>query len=377
MNFIKQHSTLFKRLILACILILLALVLLEGLLRVYGPAISLKMDSYKMVDPQNSKNWILRSGYEGTLSELMEKEQQEGKELGVALISQAAQKYSLSSDSVLFQVNGFGFKGPDIEKGKKSGTIRIMTMGDSCTFGFFYDWCSYPRTLERYLQNQGKRVEVVNAGVEGYTSQNVLYRLDYFTSFQPDIAIIYLGWNNLYSDCLGTKRLYTFRAFYKLYNSLFPPKIKEGRLCFIDHYYNSSTGEALRYNRDYEPSFLPQVRQIVSQLSENGVKPVLVTLPGLFSIDNPPSEEVLQMGHLPSNIKNAYVLAVMAHKYNNALRLLATEENIPLIDLEEWAETELVPPESWFFDSVHLESEGQMAIGNYIGERLILLGLVK
>ena len=384
MNFIKQHSKLFKVLLLACVLILLALVLLEGVLRVYGPAISARMiqaslDSYEMIDPQNSKNWVLRSGYEVTLTELTEEKQQEGKELAVAVISQLAQKYSLSPDDVLFQVNEFGFKGPDIGKTKEPDTIRIMTIGDSTTFGNHYDWSSYPRTLERYLQNRGNQVEVLNAGVEGYNSQNVLYRLDYFMSFQPDIAIIYLGWNNLYSDCLGIKRLYTFRGFYYLYNSFFPPNqlIKDGKLYFTDHYYDSSTREAHRYDSNYQPTFLPQVRQIVSQLSENGVKPVLVTLPGLFSIDNPPSEEALQTGHLPSNIKNAYVLAVMADKYNNALRLLASEEKIPLIDLEEWAEIELVPPESWFFDSVHLWSEGQMSIGDHIGERLISLGLVK
>lgn len=388
MNFIKQHSTLFKRLILVCVLILVALVLLEGLLRVCAPIISARisvrtleasLDSYEMIDPKNSRNWILRPGYQVTLSELAEEKQQEGKELGAAIISRFGQKYNLSRDDVLFQINEFGFKGPDIDKAKEPGSIRIMTIGDSCTFGLFYDWSSYARTLERYLQNQGNQVEVVNAGVEGYSTQNVLYRLDYFISFQPDIAIIYLGWNDLYADCLGIKRLYIFRGFYYLYNSFFPPNqlIKDGKLCFADHYYNSSTAEARRYNSDYEPSFLPQVQQILSQLSENGVKPVLVTLPGLFSIDNAPSKEALQMGHLPSNIKNAYVLALMTRKYNNSLKQLAAEENIPLIDLEEWAENALVPPESWFFDSVHLSPEGQIAIGDYIGECLISLGLVK
>jgi lysophospholipase L1-like esterase len=122
---------------------------------------------------------------------------------------------------------------------------------------------------------------------------------------------------------------------------------------------------------------LPRVRQTVERLSERGIKPVLVTLPAAFSINNPPSEEVVQTCHLPVDIKNAYILAVMVDKYNNALRLLATEKGIPLIDLEEWSETTLVPPQAWYFDSLHLWSDGQIAIGEYIGQCLISRGSLK
>ena len=133
--------------------------------------------------------------------------------------------------------------------------------------------------------------------------------------------------------------------------------------------------EAQRYARSYSPSFFSEIEKIVTELSEEGIEPVPVTLPGLFSVDRQPTEKALRMGHLPGT-NNAYVLAFMKDKYNDAIRLLTIRENIPLIDLEEWGNKVLTPPEQWFADSVHLLPEGQVAIGNYIGERLIKLGLV-
>lgn len=340
------------------------------------------LDSYEMVDPQNNGTWVLRPGYKVTVSDLIEEKRQQGKELGAALIEETAQKYGYRSDDILFQINKFGFKGPDMQKVKAPGTLRIMTIGDSCTFGFSYDRYSYPRMLEQYLWSQGASIEVINAGVEGYSTTHVLYHLDYFMGFQPDIATIYVGWNDLYGDTFSERPsvLYIVRAIHRVYSYFFPSspdwQVEGGRLSFSDHYYDSSTEEALRYASSYEPSFLPQVREILKRLSERGIKPVLVTLPGLFSIERQPTEEALRIGHLPGDVKNAYVLAAMTHKYNNAIRLIATEEKVPLIDLEEWGNRTLLPPEQWFVDSVHLTVEGQSAIGNYIAERLVELEVV-
>jgi lysophospholipase L1-like esterase len=197
--------------------------------------------------------------------------------------------------------------------------------------------------------------------------------------FKPDIAIIFIGWNNLYADCPGASKLRILRASDYLYNTVFKREqvVKDGKLYFADHYWDSSAAEARRYGSRYQPSFLPQVRQLIDNISNNGVRPIIVTLPGLFSVDNPPSIEALQMGHLPSCTKNAYALAAMSRKYNDELRALATEKHIPLIDLEKWGQTTLVPPESWFFDSMHLWSEGQTTEGEYIAKELLSLGLIR
>ena len=381
----NQRKKLLTGLALVCVSLILSLAVLEGLLIVFGSTISVRifktgLDSYEMFDPENSNNWILRPGYDITLSGLLGEKQRDGKTLAVGVISQLAQDYNLGPDDGLFQVNEFGFKGPDMDKAKEPDTIRIMNIGDSCTFGLVYDWCSYSRTLERYLQNEGYRVEVLNAGVEGYSTQNVLYRLDYFMSFKPDIAIVYIGWNDIYKERFGLRRLQTARALEYMSNTLFSQNqwvVKDGKLYFTDHYWDTSTPEARCYSADYEPSFLPQVQQIVDRLLENGITPVIVTLPGIFSVDTPPSQQALQIGHLPSNTRNAYVLAVMSRKYNDDLRELAKKKDVSLIDLERWGQSVFLPPESWFFDSVHLWSEGQVAIGDYIGQSLVSLGLVK
>jgi lysophospholipase L1-like esterase len=381
-----RHTPLSKKLLFVFVACVLSILVLEGCLRAYVAITDhfrqvdeATLNSYEMVHPQNNKLRILRPGYKITVSDLVEEKRREGKELGAALIEEGAREYGYGPDDIIFQINKFGFKGPDIEKPKDPNTVRIMAIGDSATYGFYYDRYSYPRALEQYLRSQTISAEVINAGVGGYTTKDVLYRLDYLSSFQPDLAIIYIGWNNIYSDTF-LPWSYIILALNKVYRIFTPEKsdiqIEGGRLNISDHYYRKQTGEAIRYSSSYKPTFFTDVEKIIERLSEKGIQPVLVTLPGLFSTDMEPTEEALRIGHLPGNIKNAFVLAVMANRYNSAIRLLAAEENIPLIDLEEWGRKVLVPPEQWFSDSVHLLPEGQVALGNYIGQRLLELNLV-
>jgi lysophospholipase L1-like esterase len=60
----------------------------------------------------------------------------------------------------------------------------------------------------------------------------------------------------------------------------------------------------------------------------------------------------------------------MAERYNEALRALARERGLLLVDLERWASETLVPPEEHFIDSVHLDELGQEQIGLHLAERL-------
>ena len=60
----------------------------------------------------------------------------------------------------------------------------------------------------------------------------------------------------------------------------------------------------------------------------------------------------------------------MAERYNDALRNLAAKHDLDLVDLDRWARRELVPPERFFFDSVHLWEEGQARVGAYLAATL-------
>jgi lysophospholipase L1-like esterase len=76
------------------------------------------------------------------------------------------------------------------------------------------------------------------------------------------------------------------------------------------------------------------------------------------------------MGHLPTFTDNPYVLANMSERYNVALRKLAKQYTLQVIDLEKWSKTALRPRDKYFFDAVHLHKKGQEMIGVYMAIEL-------
>ena len=213
-----------------------------------------------------------------------------------------------------------GFKGPDIDK--THSRVRILTIGDSCTFGTMFDDYSYPRALERELGRLGKSVEVVNAGVEGYGPANVLGRIEEFKALRPEITTIYIGWNALYAEpeSYGAEYyLKSVRLFRKAYG-----KVREkifGRTEMALEAYSKPK----HIQRDapevsaldgFTPPFMTDLETIVKEMRVAGSEVVLLTLPGLFVMDEEPSPQALKVGHLPTFTDNPYVLAKISEEYN-------------------------------------------------------------
>jgi lysophospholipase L1-like esterase len=104
-----------------------------------------------------------------------------------------------------FVINALGFRGPETSVRKPSGSLRIVCLGDSRTFGLWGDLGGmrydndYPAVLGQSLRGQtgGERVEVVNAGVLGYTSAHGLAQLQtQVLQLQPDIVTVAFGFND-------------------------------------------------------------------------------------------------------------------------------------------------------------------------------------
>ena len=75
---------------------------------------------------------------------------------------------------------------------KPEGMLRILVLGDSVTFGTGVSRSeTFPKRLERNLRRRGKQVEVINAGVNGYTAYNeVHYYLSEMRRYEPDIVVL-------------------------------------------------------------------------------------------------------------------------------------------------------------------------------------------
>lgn len=97
-------------------------------------------------------------------------------------------------------INSLGFRDDEFSRRKPAGVFRAITMGDSCTFGDgVANWETYANVLEELLaaRNAAQPVEVINAGVPGYTSyQARTYLENELLDFDPNLVIVYVGFND-------------------------------------------------------------------------------------------------------------------------------------------------------------------------------------
>lgn len=95
-------------------------------------------------------------------------------------------------------IDALGLRGPEVAVEKAPGEKRVLCLGDSCTFGGAHP---YPEFLQAILDRRYDpgRVEVLNAGVIGYTSLHGLrwFRRD-LEPLRPDVVVVYFGWNDMW-----------------------------------------------------------------------------------------------------------------------------------------------------------------------------------
>jgi lysophospholipase L1-like esterase len=117
-------------------------------------------------------------------------------------------------DFTLVSTSAQGLRYPRSLGRKPAGTLRVVCLGDSVTFGFrvpvvldasrpdSYDReaLPYPMLLERWLQaaNPGRAIEVVPLAVPGYTSHQGLAWLQRDVEWlRPDVVTLCFGWNDV------------------------------------------------------------------------------------------------------------------------------------------------------------------------------------
>jgi lysophospholipase L1-like esterase len=331
-----------------------------------------------IADPNNPQNWLLKPGYSATRRQYYETYQKLGYAFSMEEVEQRAKKLGIPENEVVFRINRQGFKGPDIDA--SHSRPRILALGDSVTHGSIYDKYSYPRVLERQLRDAGLNVEVINGGVPGYSAANLLFRIDEFKALKPEITTIFVGWNSLYADQdirRGLSRhLYSLRlvegAGYKIYG-FFAGYQRLGlshhnRTRILDRH-----AVAVKELDQYISASFQDIEKLVTEMRSAGSRVVLVTLPGLFVMDETPTERARTIGHLPPFTENPYVLAKMTERYNAGLRELAGREGLAVVDLDEWSKVGLQPRDRYFGDSVHLFEEGEVLIGRKMAADLLPL----
>lgn len=113
--------------------------------------------------------------------------------------------------------NSHGLRGLDFSAQKPPATVRILCLGGSTTYsdGATTDGHTYPAHLERFLREHYTRapfsIEVINAGLPGYTSlESLILFQTRLLDFSPDVAILH----NCLNDAWMAVNFRTFASDY-------------------------------------------------------------------------------------------------------------------------------------------------------------------
>ena len=124
-----------------------------------------------------------------------------GADFGVRINRPNSRYRHKSADvCITFRINGQGMRaGRDYVYEKPAGVQRIVSLGDSFTIGYEVDLeqC-FSSVLERELRAVGHEVELLNAGVSGYSTAESLFYLEReLFKYDPDIVLISFYGNDL------------------------------------------------------------------------------------------------------------------------------------------------------------------------------------
>jgi hypothetical protein len=108
-----------------------------------------------------------------------------------------------------WETNRLRFRSFHLDSPKPAGTLRVVTLGDSFTWGDKIAKTEdvWPYVLERELRSAGARAEVVNLAIGGYTTVNEAESLRrYGWMFEPDLVVLQFYLNDTLPSGPGFER---------------------------------------------------------------------------------------------------------------------------------------------------------------------------
>lgn len=107
--------------------------------------------------------------------------------------------------------NAHGNRGPQIEYSRQENKYRILILGDSFTEGAQVDEADL---FSAHLQRNMTNVEIINAGVGGYsTVQEYLYLVSEGIKYNPDLVLLMVFENDFRENCLPYYPVFGPRPF--------------------------------------------------------------------------------------------------------------------------------------------------------------------
>jgi lysophospholipase L1-like esterase len=288
--------------------------------------------------------------------------------------------------------NALGFRGEAPPK-EWQDYLTIITIGGSTTECFYLsDGRTWPDLLGHNLSREFDRVWVNNAGLDGATTYRHLILLqDYVVKLRPKVALFLVGINDVGAGNLAAAeknrgdsvrsrwRALLYRSeVYALGQNLYRYAIaqsrglhhtevdlrKAGTLASLP---DGAGDRMLRdYARDSLPFFADRLAKLIQVCRESGIEPVVITQPTLYGPGIDPVTGVdLAAIKLGDNLNGGLMFRAV-NLYNDATRQVAAKHGVLLIDLAR----ELPRNSAYYYDYLHYTESGAQEVAGIISSQL-------
>jgi hypothetical protein len=343
-----------KRILLLCFGLAVALLIVEGVLRLHNPfGVRVRGDNINL--PRNQRYEIPNDRIEDL------------------------------PDRIVHTKNSLGFRGPEPPENFDEH-LTVVAVGGSTTECFYLpDGTGWPAVLGDRLSQYFRDPWVNNAGMDGHSTYGHLHLMEqYLVDLQPDVVLFLIGHNDV-----GLQAPKKFDRQIKNTLWITPEHPKEMirsvvqksevlslLLTIYRHYQYQSHGmgheevelkklprkepgddsieEVLaRHEKQYLPGYRRRVKKLVELSRSNNIYPILITQPVLYGEGTDPSTGV-DLARIQVAGKSARLRWSVLQSYNEVTREVARSQGAGFVDLAQ-----SMPRDSrYYYDLVHYTIQG-------------------
>jgi len=255
--------------------------------------------------------------------------------------------------------NAQRFKGPLVQVPKPPDVVRVMCYGDSLTDG--PPKGGWPTELHKLLKQQppapGRRYEVINAGVVGYSSHQGLLRfLQEVDQYDPDLLLVSFGWNDAAEAIGQPDKSYRIPPWPLVWSQR--ALVRYRAYLVLMYYANGwrakpAAPAGLAHPRVSLDDYLANLDRFRTESQSRGIPIVFLTRPHRM----PPYE-----------LSKHPTWRRAVPRYNAVLVDWAELRNVPVIDVQRVFEQ--LPP-ALFSDECHFTPQGYQRMGEIVRDEII------
>jgi lysophospholipase L1-like esterase len=275
--------------------------------------------------------------------------------------------------------------------------LTFLTIGGSTTeCSFQGDNRAWPDLVAGHLNRSLRNVWLNNAGIAGHsTFGHIILLENYVIKLRPKVAVFLVGCNDVeilaptpqYDDMIRHRKMlfssvgaiasslaqyseavaciYTVGRYVKIGSKAWRALDPEFRLLPPRYLSLSDTdiGRVKQAHRDiYLPGYRARLLKIAGLCRGSGIEPVFITQPYLFGEgkDERTGVDLALFETGPGS--NGRMDWEVLEMYNDAVRALAEEQSVPVIDLAR----QMAKSSRYFFDDVHYTNEGVELVARLI-----------